>query len=166
MRLGDLPLAVTVSVVTGCCDTTTNGFVEIEASRDAELEQVAEAVRVITEDLGDEVHAGAADHVHRRGVLAELHDPSAAPVDAGKWTWANSLRRGGSTRRCLPETSPPIVCASGMFMYVAASAVAIVSNRSPTVMTISGLRRSNAVGSSAAQPVDFAIVPGVSLRSA
>ena len=37
-----------------------------------------------------------------------------------------------------PETSPPIVCASGMFMYVAASAVAIVSKRSPTVITMSG----------------------------
>ena len=62
-----------------------------------------------------------------------------------------------------PETSPPIVCASGMFMYVAASAVAIVSKRSPTVITTSGSRRSNAVGSSSSpRPVDFAIVDGVS----
>jgi hypothetical protein len=63
----------------------------------------------------------------------------------------------------LPETSPPIVWASGMFMYVAASAVAIVSNRSPTVSTMSGRKRSKAVGSSSRpRPVDFAIVLGVS----
>ena len=63
----------------------------------------------------------------------------------------------------LPETSPPIVCASGMFMYAAASAVAIVSKRSPTVITMSGCSRSNAVGSSIRpSPVDFAIVLGVS----
>ena len=62
-----------------------------------------------------------------------------------------------------PDTSPPIVCASGMFMYVAASAVAIVSKRSPTVITTSGWSRSNAVGSSSRpRPVDFAIVLGVS----
>jgi hypothetical protein len=41
--------------------------------------------------------------------------------------------------------------------------VAIVSNRSPTVITISGLRISNNVGSSSSpSPVDFAIVTGVS----
>jgi hypothetical protein len=34
----------------------------------------------------------------------------------------------------------PIVCATGMFMYDAATAVAIVSNRSPTLMTTSGFR--------------------------
>jgi hypothetical protein len=84
-------------------------------------------------------------------------------VQAGKWTWANFVTAWRIDSSMLPETSPPIVWASGMFMYVAASAVAIVSKRSPTVMTTSGRRRSNAVGSSSRpRPVDLAIVDGVS----
>ena len=63
----------------------------------------------------------------------------------------------------VPLTSPPIVWASGMFMYAAASAVAIVSKRSPTVTTMSGCSWSKVVGSSIRpSPVDFAIVVGVS----
>ena len=62
-----------------------------------------------------------------------------------------------------PETSPPCVCARGMFMYAAASAVAIVSKRSATVTTTSGRSCSKTVGSSSRpSPVDFAIVAGVS----
>ncbi len=61
-----------------------------------------------------------------------------------------------------PDTSPPCVCATGMFMYAAAIAVAIVSKRSATVTTTSGSSISNAVGnSSRPNPVDFAIVAGV-----
>ena len=63
----------------------------------------------------------------------------------------------------VPLISPPIVWASGMFMYAAATAVAIVSNRSPTLTTTSGLSMPNIVGSSSRpRPVDLAIVPGVS----
>ena len=88
---------------------------------------------------------------------------SAAPFDEGKWMCANFVTAWRIDSSMLPETSPPIVCASGRFMYVAASAVAIVSKRSPTVITTSGWSRSNAVGSSSSpSPVDFAIVPGVS----
>ena len=48
-----------------------------------------------------------------------------------------------------------------MFMYAAATAVAIVSNRSATVTTTSGWSSSNTVGSSSSpSPVDFAIVAG------
>ena len=62
-----------------------------------------------------------------------------------------------------PDTSPPCVCATGMFMYEAAIAVAIVSKRSATVSTTSGWSSSNTVGSSSRpRPVDFAIVAGVS----
>ena len=63
----------------------------------------------------------------------------------------------------VPLTSPPIVWATGMFMYDAAIAVAMVSNRSPTLTTTSGLSSSNMVGSSSRpRPVDLAMVAGVS----
>ena len=63
----------------------------------------------------------------------------------------------------VPLTSPPIVWAIGMFMYAAASVVAIVSKRSPTVSTMSGCSVSKMVGSSSRpSPVDLAIVAGVS----
>jgi hypothetical protein len=88
---------------------------------------------------------------------------SAASEHAGKWTCANFVTACRIDSSMLPDTSPPIVCASGMFMYVAARAVAMVSKRSPTVITTSGSSRSKAVGSSRSpSPVDFAIVPGVS----
>ena len=62
-----------------------------------------------------------------------------------------------------PDISPPCVCATGMFMYAAATAVAIVSKRSATVTTTSGWSSSKTVGSSSRpSPVDFAIVAGVS----
>ena len=48
-------------------------------------------------------------------------------------------------------------------MYAAATVVAMVSNRSATVTTMSGWSISNTVGSSRSpSPVDFAIVVGVS----
>ena len=63
----------------------------------------------------------------------------------------------------VPLISPPMVCASVMFMYAAATAVAMVSNRSPTVSTMSGRNWSKTSGSSTSpMPVDFTIVIGVS----
>jgi len=50
-----------------------------------------------------------------------------------------------------------------MFMYDAATAVAIVSKRSPTLTTTSGFSISKIVGSSSSpSPVDLAMVAGVS----
>ena len=77
------------------------------------------------------------------GSSPSLTSRSAASVHAGKCTCANFVTACRIDSSMFPDTSPPIVWASGMFMYVAASAVAIVSKRSPTVITTSGWSRSN-----------------------
>ena len=85
----------------------------------------------------------------------------AASSVAGKWTCASFVTAWRTLSSIEPETSPPCVCATGMFMYAAAIAVAIVSKRSATVTTTSGWSRSKCVGSSSRpRPVDFAIVAG------
>ena len=82
---------------------------------------------------------------------------------AGKWRWASLVTACRTLSSIEPDTSPPCVWATGMFMYAAAIAVAIVSKRSATVTTTSGWRSSNTVGSSSSpSPVDFAIVVGFS----
>ena len=61
----------------------------------------------------------------------------------------------------VPEISPPIVWASGMFIYVAAIAVDIVSYLSPTVRTISGFNSAKQFEISIiASPVLFVIING------
>ena len=65
---------------------------------------------------------------------------SAASRLAGKWMWANLVTAWRIDSSMVPLTSPPMVWASGMFMKAAATAVATVSKRSPTVITTSGSR--------------------------
>ena len=87
----------------------------------------------------------------------------AASSLAGKWMWASLVIAWRILSSMVPVTSPPMVWASGMFIYAALTAVAIVSKRSPTLITTSGLSMSKMVGSSnRPNPVDLAIVSGVS----
>src|SRR3989338_1213319 len=61
----------------------------------------------------------------------------------------------------VPVTSPPSMCAKGMFMYAAAMAMAKTSYLSPRTSTTSGLRFSRTVDiSNKPRPVVFAMVIG------
>ena len=90
------------------------------------LERIEVEAR-IGEDLRDEVDRRAAGDEHRRRVLAHPDHPFGGllgrdEVQVGElgdaWRTFSSIE---------PVTSPPCTCASGMFMYAAATAVASVS---------------------------------------
>jgi hypothetical protein len=125
-RLADLRFALAVFGRYQMLTYQNKRLRKINSIANAELEKSTPGAGIAGEDFSHKVDARTADLEHHIFSLAEFDDAICGVAARGKMHVANFVVRCLMLSSMVPDTSPPMEWAIGIFMYAAASIVAMV----------------------------------------